>query len=166
MRLKTCLRLLAYGTSEGVRKEWDTRGRTGKYLYHGTDWASAKDIAVHGLDPARADALGHGGQRNYFGENRGNVVYTTSSKNAALGYGQSRNESKFAVVKILPDDDVSKRTKFDQESIDNLGEREGKKSFVTEGKIPSDKVAGVNFYTNYNGRVSVVHQWKNREAAK
>lgn len=75
MKLTTTLEIQAYGTSEGVKKAWDTRGRTVKqikdaqnYFAHGKgreviDWdakqARWKDVGVTSLQTLPLEAREH-----------------------------------------------------------------------------------------------------------
>ena len=88
--------LYAYGTSEGLRKAWDTRGRGRKatshesekikVFYHGTVLPSAKKILAEGLKPVAEKAF----QVNMIPTSRKGYVYVTTEKELAARFAEAR----------------------------------------------------------------------------
>lgn len=158
MNLQATMEVISYGTTEGVSKAWDTRGRGRTVvLYHG---AGASELE-------RIQKLGFKRHDPHFGVNQRRTVSVTKSLKIAHQYGFVKGnlgDGRYGIVRLaVPRSVFERHFKRDPEE---------ERSWLVHEDVPARYVKGVKVYDasemtkkQYRGLWKPTKSWKSPEEA-
>jgi len=145
MNLSSTISVYGYGTSEGVQKAWDTRGRS---VYHVTHTNLVGKIQKEGLRPMQTSNWVRQGDKQRYGKGE---VYAFEHPQDALRWAakmdwEFNKQTGSGKISLLKVDPAGRTWRVDQS--DPLGQASAKGKWLkSDGGIPAKQIQDAKPFT-------------------